>query len=73
MERLLLRPAEVAELLGVSRSRVYELIASRALPSVRVGLTRRVPVEALRRWIEQQIQEQAPPAGDSGERSEHGR
>jgi excisionase family DNA binding protein len=35
--RLLLRPAEAAELLGVGRSKLYALLAARELPSVRVG------------------------------------
>jgi excisionase family DNA binding protein len=51
VERLLLRPAEAAEALGVSRSRAYELIAAGELPSVRVGGSVRVPVAELRRWI----------------------
>ena len=48
VERLLHRPAEAAVAIGVSRSRMYELIASGEIPSVRVGGTLRVPVEALR-------------------------
>ena len=45
--RLLYRPAEAAAAVGVSRSRMYELIASGEVPSVRVGGTLRVPVDAL--------------------------
>lgn len=51
MERLLLRPAEVADSLGLSRSKVYALIAERSLPSVRLGGRTLVPADALRRWI----------------------
>lgn len=51
MEKLLLRPAEAAEVLGMSRSRVYELMRARVLPTVRVGLSRRIPVSALKAWI----------------------
>lgn len=57
IERLLYRPAEAADAIGVSRSRIYELIASGEVPSVRVGRTLRVPVDALRRWVEQQVAE----------------
>ena len=32
MDRLLLRPAEAAETIGIGRSKVYELLASGDLP-----------------------------------------
>ena len=54
MERLLLRPHEAAELLGLGRSTVYELIASGAIPSITIGKSRRVPLEALRAWVRAQ-------------------
>ena len=54
-ERLLLRPSEAGDAIGVSRSKVYELIASGELPSVDVGGVRRVPVEALRDWIKTRL------------------
>ncbi len=54
MERLLLRPHEAAELLGLGRSTVYELIASGAIPSITIGRSRRVPLEALRAWVRAQ-------------------
>jgi excisionase family DNA binding protein len=43
VERLLLRPSEAAIALGVSRSKCYELIASGAIPSLRVGSSVRIP------------------------------
>ncbi len=52
MEKLLLKPMEVTEALGISRARVYELIASKELPCVRIGRSVRVPAEALKHWIE---------------------
>ena len=54
-ERLLLRPSEAAETLGIGRSKTYELIAAGILPSVRIGSSVRVPVHALRLWMERQI------------------
>jgi excisionase family DNA binding protein len=54
-ERLLLRPAEAADALGVSRSKAYELIAHGEIPSVKMGGCVRVPVDALRAWIERQL------------------
>ena len=55
MDRLLLRPQEAAEALGVSRSKAYELIANRTIPSIKVGGSVRVPAGSLRQWIEQQV------------------
>ena len=46
--RLLYRIAEAAEILGVSRSKAYELVASGEIPSVRLGGTVRVPAAALK-------------------------
>jgi excisionase family DNA binding protein len=49
----LLRIPEVAMILGVSRSKVYELISSGDLPSITIGGCRRVPVAMLREWLQQ--------------------
>ena len=57
VERLLYRPAEAADAIGVSRSRMYELIASEEIPSIRVGRTLRVPVEGLRQWVARRMAE----------------
>ncbi len=54
IEKLLLKPAEVGEAIGVSRARAYELIAKGTIPSIRVGASIRVPVAALRDWITEQ-------------------
>ena len=76
-ERLMLRPSEAAEAIGVSRSKAYELIAAGEIPSVTVGGCKRVPVDALRQWIDQRLAAAAlnhrcgisPP----GHRDAHGR
>ena len=54
MERRLLRPHEAAELLGLGRSTVYELIASGAIPSITIRKSRRIPLETLRAWVRAQ-------------------
>jgi len=54
VDKLTLRPVEVAETLGLSRSRVYELIHSGEMPAIRVGTSILVSVEALRQWIADQ-------------------
>jgi excisionase family DNA binding protein len=50
-DKFLLRPNEAAELLSISRSKAYTLIAAGVLPSVDVGGSVRVPVEQLQAWI----------------------
>lgn len=57
MDKLLLRASETAEALGVSRSKVYELIAKEIIPSIRIGKSVRVPVDALRQWLTSQSTE----------------
>jgi excisionase family DNA binding protein len=52
VDRLLYRPSEVGEALGICRSKAYELIASGEIPSIRIGGCVRVPVDKLREWIE---------------------
>jgi len=54
MEKLLLKPGEVAQILGIGRSLVYELIARREIPSVRLGRCIRIPAESLQRWLKDQ-------------------
>ena len=51
MEQALLRASEVAEVIALGRTKTYELIQRGEIPSVYIGKSRRVPVEALRRWI----------------------
>jgi len=50
---------EAAEAIGVGRSKVYELLASGELPSIRIGGSVRVPVDALQRWIDRQLADRA--------------
>ncbi len=40
-------------MLSISRSSAYELIAAGTIPSVRLGRMVRVPLEAIRRIVEQ--------------------
>ena len=63
LDRLLLRPTEAGEVLGVARSTIYELIASRDIPSIRVGKRGiRVPADALRKWIADRLDDQGGSA-----------
>ena len=49
---ILFSPDEVARMLGVGRTKVYDLIRLRELRSVRVGAMRRVSAFALRDYVE---------------------
>jgi len=51
VEKLLLSPEEAAEMLGVGRSRVYDLMRTRQLQSVLIGKSRRVPVAAVHAFV----------------------
>ena len=54
-DRLMLRPAEAADAIGVSRSKAYELISRGEIPSIKVGGCVRIPIAALEEWIAQQL------------------
>jgi len=51
-EPLLVSPKTAAQLLDISRSRVFELMASGQIPSVTLGRSRRIRLDALRAWID---------------------
>lgn len=52
MEKLLLTPEDAARALSIGRSKLYELLAARELQSVRIGSSRRIPVDALAAYVE---------------------
>lgn len=58
MERLLLKPLEAAQVLGIGRSLIYELIARREIPSVRLGRCLRVPKESLQQWLKEREEQE---------------
>ena len=51
METLLLKVPEVMARLAVGQTKVYELMSSGELRSVKVGRSRRVPTDELERFI----------------------
>jgi excisionase family DNA binding protein len=51
MDRLLLSTTEAAAVLGIGRSKVYELLQTGQLESVHIGTCRRVPAEALHSFV----------------------
>jgi excisionase family DNA binding protein len=60
--KLLLRPGEAAQALGVSRSKMYDLLQRRVIPSVRLDGVVRVPSVQLHAWIAEQVRTQAETA-----------
>ena len=56
-DRLLFTVPEAAEMLGISRSHLYQLIQSGKLPVVRLGASVRIPRVWLERYIEERVEE----------------
>jgi len=54
--RELLRAEEVALVLGVGRSKVFEMLRAGELPVIRLGRSVRIPRRALDEWIEQRTE-----------------
>ena len=53
LEPLLLSPSEVSQLLGISRSKVFELISKGALcPSYKIGQARKFKRSDIEKWID---------------------
>ena len=51
MNKLLLKPGEAAEMLGIGRTKLFELLASGDLESVCIGHSRRIPLDALQSYL----------------------
>ena len=67
MEKLLLKPSEVAQILGIGRSLIYELIARKEIPSIRLGRCIRIPSESLQRWLKAQENQLSEAQRQDGE------
>jgi excisionase family DNA binding protein len=55
--RLLLTVPEAAEALAISRSKLYELLATNAVASIRIDGSRRIPLSALEEYISRLLAE----------------
>ena len=62
MEQLMYRPAEAAQVLGMGRTRVFALIKSGRLRSVKFGAARFITAEALRAFVHDLEQESSHDA-----------
>ena len=61
-EELLFTPEEAFRSIKVSRAKGFQMLASGELPSIKVGRLRRIPVAALRSWVQKQVAEQTDAA-----------
>jgi excisionase family DNA binding protein len=52
LERLLVKPEEAAAMLGIGRTRMYELLARREIPSRRIGRSRLIDPADVRAYAE---------------------
>jgi excisionase family DNA binding protein len=57
--RLLLRPEEGADAIGVSRARFYELMSAGRIKSIKIGRSRRIPLAELESWITRELAAQS--------------
>ena len=64
MDKLLYRVVEAAAVLGIGRTKTYELVASGQLRSVLIGRARRIPVDALNEFVAA-LKSETPGAPDS--------
>lgn len=55
VEPLLLTIPEVATLLRLGRTKVYDLIDHEGLPTVKLGTARRIPRQGLEIWLTRRI------------------
>ena len=55
-QKLTYSVAEAAEALGVSKSKMYEIIKIKGFPVIVVGNRRLIPIKSLERWIDEQAQ-----------------
>ncbi len=60
---ILLRADQVCRIVNLGRSKVYELIATQQLKSIRIGRSRRVLRDDLMAWIEEQRTQEASSSG----------
>lgn len=55
---LLLRPTEAATALGIGRSKLYELLASGQIESIKLGRARRVLQTSVEEYVSRERQQQ---------------
>jgi excisionase family DNA binding protein len=58
--KILMTPIEAADVLSISRSVIYELIAKGVLRSLKIGRSRRVLRTSVEEFVNREIQNQIP-------------
>ena len=58
INKKLLNVNEAASALGLGRSLVYTLVATRELTSIKIGRARRIPVSAIDEFIERRLEQE---------------
>jgi excisionase family DNA binding protein len=66
VDPLLLKPEEAARVLGIGRSKLFELLAAGELPVVRIGHCTRIPAADLAHWVEARTAGRPLPPSDGG-------
>lgn len=56
MEKLTVTVKEMADIVGVSRCTAYELIHQQGFPVVWLGKRAVIPIEGLKKWLNEQAQ-----------------
>jgi excisionase family DNA binding protein len=51
---LILKVEQIAEIMGVSKRRAYEIMDLKSFPLMRIGRSKRVSREAFFQWLEEQ-------------------
>lgn len=67
MAPLLIRPPEAAQALGLSKAKLYQLLAKGELASVKIDGARRIPAEDLRSFVDRLRQEHNACCGKAEE------
>ena len=57
MDTVLLNVEEAAQALGIGRSKTYELVLLGQLKSLKIGRSRKIPVEAIREFVRDRLGE----------------
>jgi excisionase family DNA binding protein len=57
MDTVLLNVEEAAHALGLGRSKCYELVLKGQLKSLKIGRSRKIPVEAIKEFIRERLDE----------------
>lgn len=57
-EKLTLSVPEAAQIVGVSQSKMYEIVKIKGFPTIHIGRRLLVSVKGLERWIEEQAEKE---------------